>query len=257
MANKDSLQRTLLVAILLCVVCSVVVSVAAVSLRPMQEANRELDFKRNILSAAGLLEPGESVDELFEQVQIRIVDLQAGTFTDAVDPDTYDQREAEDDPALSEAIPANEDVAKIGRREAYAEIYLVEDEQGIETIILPVRGYGLWSTLYGFIALEADGNTVKGLVFYEHGETPGLGGEVDNPRWRALWQGKQVYDAQGEVALEVIKGTVDASAAGAEYEVDGLAGATLTSKGVSNLVHYWLSQDGFQPFLNNLKAGEA
>lgn len=252
MANKDSLQRTLLVAVLLCIVCSVVVSVAAVSLRPMQKANQELDFKRNILSAAGLFEEGKSVDELFEQVHVRIVDLETGTFTDAVDPDSYDQREAASDPALSESIPVSEDIAKIKRREQYAEIYLVEDDAGIDTFILPIHGYGLWSTLYGFIALEADGNTVKGLVFYEHGETPGLGGEVDNPRWRALWPGKKVYDDSGNVALEVIKGTVDAGAPGAEHDVDGLAGATLTSKGVSNLVHYWLSEDGYQPFLNNL-----
>ena len=133
----------------------------------------------------------------------------------------------------------------------------MEDPQGdIDKIILPIRGYGLWSTLYGFIALEADGNTVAGLGFYEHGETPGLGGEVDNPRWKAVWPGKQVY-RDGEVAIALIKGAVDTSSANAPWQVDGLAGATLTARGVTNLVQFWLGENGFEPFLNNLKSGEA
>jgi Na+-transporting NADH:ubiquinone oxidoreductase subunit C len=134
---------------------------------------------------------------------------------------------------------------------------VVEDTSGeLEKIILPVRGYGLWSTMYGFIALEQDANTVAGLGFYEHGETPGLGGEVDNPRWKAMWPGKQVY-RDGDVELGLIKGSVDSGSDNADWQVDGLAGATLTSRGVTNLVHFWLGENGFEPFLNNLQAGEA
>src|SRR5690606_17188592 len=114
-----------------------------------------------------------------------------------------------------------------------AEVYLVNDAQGqLERIILPVHGYGLWSTLYGFMALESDLNTVVGLGFAEHGETPGLGGEVDNPSWKAKWPGKKVYK-DGEVELGLIKGTVDPSSANADWQVDGLSGATLTSNEVS------------------------
>ena len=91
---------------------------------------------------------------------------------------------------------------------------------------------------------------------HEHKETPGLGGEVDNPRWKSVWPGKQVYN-NGEVALRVLKGTVDPQAADASYQVDGLAGATLTTRGVSNLVQYWLGENGFEPFLQNLKTGDA
>lgn len=256
MAKKDSLQQTLIVAALLCLVCSVVVSTAAVMLRPMQEANRELDFKRNILVAAGLMEEGRSVEELFAQVSTRAVDLESGRFTDEIDPDSYDREQALKDSALSDALSNAEDLAKIRRREKYALVYLVENDSEIEQIILPVRGYGLWSTLYGFIALQSDANTVNGLVFYEHGETPGLGGEVDNPRWRSIWEGKEVYNDSGEVAIEVIKGSVSAGSARAMHQVDGLAGATLTSRGVSDLVRFWLDQDGFKPFLDNLRAGE-
>lgn len=158
---------------------------------------------------------------------------------------------------MSEALTTKQDLAKISRREQYAVVYLVQNPQGnIEKLILPIRGYGLWSTLYGFIALESDGNTIAGLGFYEHGETPGLGGEIDNPRWKAFWPGKQVY-RDGEVEIGLVKGTVDVAAVDAPWEVDGLAGATLTSKGVTNLVHFWLGKNGFEPFLNNLRAGEA
>ena len=135
--------------------------------------------------------------------------------------------------------------------------YFAEDAGGdIDKIILPIRGYGLWSTLYGFIALESDGNTVAGLGFYEHAETPGLGGEVDNPRWKASWPGKQVY-RDGDVTIGLIKGSVDPASADATWQIDGLAGATLTARGVTNLVQFWLGKNGFEPFLNNLQSGEA
>ena len=160
-------------------------------------------------------------------------------------------------PGANPGVVGDEDIARLGRRENYSQVYLVQSPQGeIEKVILPIRGAGLWSTLYGFIALESDANTVAGLGFYEHGETPGLGGEVDNPRWIAHWPGKQVY-RDGDVALGLIKGSVDPSSPKARWQVDGLAGATLTARGVTNLVHFWLGENGFEPFLNNLKSGEA
>jgi Na+-transporting NADH:ubiquinone oxidoreductase subunit C len=256
-SSNDSTAKTLTVALLLCIVCSVVVSTAAVMLKPAQEANKTLDRKRNILAAAGMLEPGKSIDEQFARVTSRMVDLRTGTFTDEVDVDSYDPRKAAKDPQLSSALAPEENVAGFARRENFAPVYLVNDSSGnIDKVILPVHGPGLWSTLYGFMALEADGNTVAGLGFYEHGETPGLGGEVDNPRWKSLWPGKQVY-RDGDVALEVIKGSVYPDQPGADWQVDGLSGATLTSRGVSNLVQFWLGEDGFAPFLENLKSGDA
>jgi Na+-transporting NADH:ubiquinone oxidoreductase subunit C len=256
-SSKDGIGRTLLVAFALCIVCSVVVSTAAVSLKPAQEANKALDRKRNILAAAGMLQEGRSVEEQFASISTRVVDLRTGEFTDAVDPAGYDQRRAAKDPAMSRALDDEADIAGLGRREDYAVVYLVEDSAGeVDKIILPVHGKGLWSTLYGFMALEKDANTVVGLGFYEHGETPGLGGEVDNPRWKALWPGKQVYRAD-RVALHLIKGSVDPSSDNAAWEVDGLSGATLTARGVTNLVQFWLGENGYQPFLENLKQGDA
>tara|TARA_R110001592_G_scaffold240929_2_gene501205 strand:- start:23080 stop:23853 length:774 start_codon:yes stop_codon:yes gene_type:complete len=256
-SSNDSTAKTLIVAFSLSIVCAIFVSTAAVMLKPVQEVNKALDRKRSILAAAGMLEEGKSVDEQFAQVSTRVVDLRTGKFTDDIDAQKYDQRKAAKDPSESEKLSPEQDVAKISRRENYSLVYVVEGPAGqLEKIILPIHGYGLWSTLYGYIALESDGNTVAGLGFSEHGETPGLGGEVDNPRWKAHWPGKQVY-RDGDVAIGLVKGAVDPSSANAPWQVDGLAGATLTSRGVTNLVHFWLGENGFEPFLNNLNAGEA
>ena len=183
--------------------------------------------------------------------------VRTGKFADDVDPQRYDQRKAAKDPDQSLKLTAEQDVAKISRREHYAIVYLVQDGSGeIDKVILPVHGYGLWSTLYGFIALESDANTVAGLGFYEHGETPGLGGEVDNPRWKSMWPGKQVY-RDGEVYLGLVKGAVNPASPDIDWQVDGLSGATLTARGVTNLVQFWLGEQGFAPFLSNLKSGDA
>ncbi|MFS1526086.1 Na(+)-translocating NADH-quinone reductase subunit C [Microbulbifer sp. 2304DJ12-6] len=260
MANKDSVKGTLIVALVMCLVCSVVVATAAVLLRPAQQANAELDMRRNVLLAGGLLKDSHAskaeVERAFADVQVKYVDLDTGKFTDQA-PAGGSGRAAAKITSASERLPAGEDAAKIIRRENIKEVYLVEKEGKLDKVILPVRGYGLWGTLYGFLALQSDLDTVAGLGFYEHKETPGLGGEVDNPNWKALWVGKKVFDSQGNVDLQVIKGQVNPSSPDAVHEVDGLSGATLTSRGVDNLVNFWLGSQGFGPFLKNLKAGEA
>ncbi len=255
-ANKDSIGKTITVATLLCVVCSVIVSAAAVLLKPMQVANKDLDRKSNILAAAGIVDSSKSVDELFAQITTKYVDLETGKFTTEV-PAKYDAKKAAKDPQLGKALARDIDIASIKYQAKVMPVYLIESGSGIDKLILPVHGYGLWSTLYGFLAVEGDLNTVIGLGFYSHAETPGLGGEVDNPAWKALWPGKKVYP-QGSVepALGLVKGSVDPAKKGAEHQIDGLSGATLTSNGVSNLVKFWMGKNGYAPFLTNLKAGE-
>lgn len=261
MANKESTVRTLTVAVLVCLVCSVFVAGAAVALKPTQVENRQLDKQRSILAIAGLGEAGMSAKEvkaLFgERIQAKVVDLQDGTFTDAQNPATFDPLKAAKDPQLSTALSGEQDIASIKRREQFTTVYMVEQEGQLQTLILPVRGYGLWSTLHGFIAVKGDLNTVVGFGFYQHGETPGLGGEVDNPKWKGLWVGKTLFDDNGALAVEIIKGSVDPQSPKAEHQVDGLAGATLTSNGVNNLLHFWLGENGFGPFLAKLSKGEA
>ena len=102
----------------------------------------------------------------------------------------------------------------------------------------------LWSTLYGFLALDARTFEIQGITFYQHGETPGLGGEIDNPKWKALWPGKRAFDENMNPVIEVVKGQ-----ASADNEVDGLSGATMTSRGVTNLLRFWLGENGYGPYL--------
>jgi Na+-transporting NADH:ubiquinone oxidoreductase subunit C len=253
--SNDSLEKTLSIALALCFICAVLVSFAAVALKPMQIANKELDMKKNILDVAGLLDADTDIDQAFaQQIEAKIVDLETGDYVDDIDAKSYDQRKAAKDPKLSVKIPPAQDIASIRVKAKYTKVYLVREGGTIKSIVLPVHGYGLWSTMYGFLALDADGQTVQSLNFYDQAETPGLGGEVVNPNWRALWKGKKVYDQSGEPALRLIKGVVDPSKPGAEYQVDGLAGATLTSNGVTNMVRYWMSNEGFAPYLNKIRA---
>jgi len=257
--QRNSIAFTLIVATVLCVVCSAIVSTAAVSLQKRQIKNKELDRKSNILRAAGLLGPDESgdsekIDGLFKQIETKIVNLETGEYVTDVDIDTFDQRDAASDPHQSVPIPPDEDLAGLKRREKLSAVYLLNQDGKLKTLILPVYTKGLWSTMYGFMAFEGDLRTIKGLGFYQHGETPGLGGEVDNPKWKRQWEGKLAYDDDGHIALHLIKGTVDPSSPDAAYEIDGLSGATITSRGVTNLVDYWLGPDGFGPYLEKLKS---
>jgi Na+-transporting NADH:ubiquinone oxidoreductase subunit C len=256
--QRDSIANTFTVAACLCIVCSVVVSTAAVLLRPAQERNKLMEQKRNILQAAGLFQPDRDLAELFRQVEVRIVDLETGELVDpsVIDPATFNQRAAARDPATSQVLASNEDAAGIGRRERYSFVYLVRKDGRLSQIVLPVYGKGLWSTLYGFLALDADLDHIQGLTFYEHGETPGLGGEVDNPNWKQQWVGKRAFDDEGQVRIRVLRGQVDDGDPESIHQIDGLAGATITARGVSNLVQFWLGDAGFGRVLENLRKQE-
>lgn len=257
-SNVNSVANTLKIALILCAICSVVISGAAVILKPMQTANQILDRNKNILIAAGMFDPAVNsnadVASMFERFNARIVDLDNGTFLSdeeaqrlGLDPLTYSESAAKNDPALSDALGGEDDVANIRRRVKYATVYTIDNADGsFESVVLPVSGYGLWGIMYGYLALEGDGNTVQGIGFYDHKETPGLGGEISNPRWQAQWPGKQIYGADSDVAFEVVKG-----GGTGESQVDALSGATLTSRGVENMIAFWLGERGFGRFLNN------
>ena len=254
-----NVKYTILFSIAVCGVCAVLVSGAAVSLADAQNLNKALDKKRNVLLASGVLKNGEKVskDEVlkrFERFKPVVVDLATGKEVADVDASAYDQQKAKKDPAASKAAPTNK--AGIFRVPNRALVYKVLGDDGkVEMLVLPIEGYGLWSTLYGFLALGADTSTVKGLTYYQHGETPGLGGEVENPAWRALWVGRKAYDESWQPKISVIKG-----AAGPveqdPHHIDGLSGATITSRGVSHMMEFWLGDNGFGPYLKNLREGK-
>ncbi len=263
--SNDSIQKIIIVSLALCVVCSVLVSAAVVLLKPVQIQNKTLNLKENILRAAGMLSSTPSkqeIEEKFAQITPRLIDLDTGEYVEPsaagyASIDAFDQKKVSQNPQYSKTLDSSEDMASIKRREKFAKIYVVKEGDTISRVILPVRGYGLWSTLYGFLALKADADTVVGLGFYEHGETPGLGGEVDNPNWKAQWPGKEVYDDNGNAAVHLVKGGVNPASPDAKYSVDALSGASLTSRGVQNLLHYWLGAEGFKTYLDRLRSGEA
>ena len=240
----------------ICVICALLVSGSAVSLKPLQERNALVDKQKNILSVAGLMSSGETmtadqIQTLFaEKIRPVVVDLESGDIETEVDAASFDQRTAAKDPEKSREAPAN--ASKILRVPYDGLVYEVVNDGAVQTLILPIEGMGLWSVLYGYLALDTDLTTIRGITFYEQGETAGLGGEVENPRWKALWPGRRAFDERGNVKIQVKKGIAGPPATD-PYEVDGLSGATLTSRGVTNMLRFWLGPDGFGPFIAQLR----
>ena len=242
-------------AAVVCVVCAIFVSSSAVALRDRQDANALLDMQRNVLVAAGLagsdevLSP-EEVTSRFSQIRQVVIELATGEATD-IDPSSFDPRSAEVDPEQSRLAPPNN--AGLNRVATYALVYEIRGtNDALESVILPVHGLGLWGILYGFVALDADLDTIQGLTYYEHKETPGLGGEVDNPRWKNLWSGRKVFGSNDTPVIEVARGSAG-SPEEDPHRVDGLAGATMTSRGVTNMMRFWLDENGFKPYLAVLR----
>ena len=245
----DNPAKTMLITVVVCLVASLFVTYPALELRPIQEMNKLNEKRKNILQVAGLYEEGKTIDEMFERVDARVVDLRTGRFTTAVDAN-FDEIKALKSDALSKPLTREEDIASIRRQSFYKVVYLIKDGGEITKVVLPIHGYGLWSTLYGFVAVNTDGNTIEALKFYAHEETPGLGGEVDNPVWQAKWPNKKIKNENGKIAISVVKG-----GATGDYQVDALSGATLTSAGVNNLVQFWTGKNGFEPFLEIVASG--
>ena len=263
MADRDSTRYTILFATVVCVVCALVVAVAAVGLRSQQEANALAFRQKNVLLAAGLVKPDETrsdreLEQLFDRhVETRLVELESGRYEEGgrIDPRTYNQRRARNDPALSRAAPPNE--AKVARLPTYGGVFLIRDGTGDKTVrqvVLPIEGIGMWGTIYGLLAVDRDGKTIRGLTFYDQKETPGLGGEISNPKWQALWVGRHAFDANWTPKLTVIKGRAGPPEQD-PHRVDAISGATITSNGVSRLVGFWLSDEGYGRYLARFRAG--
>jgi len=273
--NKNSPLNVLTLAVVLCVVCSLVVSTAAVGLKSFQDANVTLDRKANLLSVTGFEDLGsaEDINELFgERFDIEIIDLETGqpAVEDAMEAlneagkkmtsqeetlvkynQVWASKSKKD--AVSDQIPKNEDIVQIKYREKFSHVYIMKSETGeVEKYVFPVRGYGLWSMMKGYLAVEPDLQTIAGLTFYEHAETPGLGGEIKSPKFKSQWPGKKIYGDQGDVRVQVVKAAPDD-----DYSVDALTGATITSKGVSNMMKYWLGDQGFGPYIKQKKGSSA
>ncbi|MCA8984081.1 MAG: Na(+)-translocating NADH-quinone reductase subunit C [Planctomycetaceae bacterium] len=267
MFQRDSVGGTFTIAAVLCAVCSVVVSATAVGLRDIKDRNEQLSFQREVLTVAGKYDESihkpTDIPELFKAVNSLLVDLGTGlpATSDKVKLDTFNLKKVSKDPATSVEIPADKNLAGINRREEIARVFLIKKDDGsLDQIILPVRGKGLWSTMYGLLSLDSDAKTVRGLTFYEDGETPGLGGEINNPKWKATWSNpecpKVLFNEQGNVDIAFFKGAVSCDADDAAHRFEALAGATITTRGVENMMKYWLGDHGYGPLLDKVKQGE-
>ena len=252
---NESITKTIGVAFCVCLICSLVVSFSAVSLRDLQNENKLNDKRIKILQAADIYNPDEDIKDQFLKLETKFVNFDTGKLMDSYldySLEEYDPILATRDTNLSSKVPTSEDIAVIKNRENIGKIFILRnDDYSINKLILPIRGYGLWGTLYGYISIENDFNTIAGIEFYDHKETPGLGAEVDNPKWKNLWSGKQIYQ-NGEVSLNVIKGKVDNNDKDAQYEIDGLSGATITSRGVTNMIAYWFGESGYSKLFKEL-----
>ncbi len=258
---QHSVAYTIIFAAIVCVICAVLVSSSAVSLEERQVENAALDKQKNVLYAAGLATADEGLDRdaitaLFENVKPVVIDLETGqeVANPDFDPSAYNAIKAA---AGEQGRDAPRNPSRVSRLPKYQVVYQVLAESGdVEMVVIPIEGYGLWGTLYGFLALDSDATTVRGITYYQHKETPGLGGEVDNANWKSLWPGRKAFDDSGTRAIQVIKGNAGPPSTD-PHRVDGLAGATITSRGVTNMLDFWLGANGFGPYLKQLRDAHA
>jgi Na+-transporting NADH:ubiquinone oxidoreductase subunit C len=248
-AHERSPLYTLVVALAVCLVCSLVVSSAAVLLAPRQRANREQERRARVLELIAR-QPGlgAALGELGSaDVREVVIDLASGTVADWVAPDS------ESRPDAGTPMPPARDLALIGRRPALGTAYVVIDQGRTGLVLLPVYGAGYASVLRGYVALGPDLNTVRGLTFHEHAETPGVGGEVlEDEEWLDAWIGRRVRDDAGRVRIGTSLQELDPDHPDARHLVDAISGATRTTVGVGNLLRFWLGEDGYGPFLRRL-----
>lgn len=265
MADKNS-REAIIVGFVVALVCSILVSTAAVILKPLQDKNRSFFKKKNIIIVSELIKDFKDVtnqdieNKFIESVIPVVVDLKNGVeinqddAPDLLKSENYDYENLLNNKDYISKVPDldTELDAGIGKIPTHIQIYYILSNGVKERIILPIIGKGLWSTMYGFIALDFDCKTIKGITFYQHGETPGLGGEIENADWQEGWKGKLAYDENWQPMIKVLKGKIAPTEADPQYKVDGLSGATLTSNGVTNTVRFWLGDDGYKKFLMNM-----
>ena len=256
--NNDSPLKAFLVILVTAMVCSSLVSATVVMLRPIQLNNQMLDRSRNIIKLTGMVEKGvtpgdEEMLELFRDMDMRIVDIDQAVFNEELDPLSFDQRRAASNPDLGVDVPADQDLSNLGRRSRFATVYIVLKDGELERLILPVHGSGMWSMIYGYIALESDLNTIAAVTFYEQNETPGIGDQIMRPEWQAQWQGRRIYDEVGDLRFAINQAKVEPGTSTWLYEVDALTGATVTADAVTSMIHYWFGPHGYRNFLDFLR----
>ncbi len=223
---KHDDKYSLFFAAVVTIVCSLILASAATLLKTKQLENVALDKRKNILMAFGFDvagKDGSSINQLFEdKIKPQAIDSEGNEIAG------LNAKEVED-------LNAEEEQKKADPKARQLPIFVLNDKKGnVEAFTIPIQGKGLWSTLYGYLSLEKDANTVRGITYYKHGETPGLGAEVENADWQSQFkQDKKIYEKGKLVSIAVVKGkdtTKD------PHAVNSISGATITSNGVTKML---------------------
>jgi Na+-transporting NADH:ubiquinone oxidoreductase subunit C len=253
-APRESVIRTLVVALLVCGACAALISASVVLLRPIQQANQERDRRARVLAMVratpGLAQLVRDVEA--EGLEARLVELVTGDFAASRPDAVWDVQQLARDRERCTPIPLERDDADVACVPFELPVHLVYEGDTLRLLILPVYGYGYVSTMWGYLALDGDLDTVRSLQFYEHEETPGLGAEIDAAHWRRQWQGKRLRDETGALRIRVSRDRVDPASPDFPYSVDGISGATRTGTAVTRVVRFWLGPDGYGPLLERL-----
>lgn len=253
-SNNNSVSHTILFAIAIAVVLGAMVTAVSVLLEPAQAENRE-QAQQAIFQDLLQNQPGfESIVDQHSAYQMdhRLVDLDTGCYDAEIAASDYgtiiDSRRSKH----TQALNREQDIANIKVRAKYALVHLIQDTDRLIAVVLPVYGLGYSSRLNGYLTLAADGNQVRSLVFYDHNETPGMGGRISTADWQTQWQKKLLRDQNGNLRIGVATGS-PTSAEDRSYQIDAMAGATITGRGVTNLLRFWVGPMGFETYLHNLQ----
>jgi len=240
---RQSNLYTIVFIIITSLVAALILSVSSTMLKDRQERNAELDVKKNILYAVDLLKKDSDPEKLYkDNIRSTVVNSEGKVLEKS---------------SLAEKIDFERELEKRSEERQYPVFMSINKENGdVSAYCIPIVGKGLWSTLYGYLALETDLKTIKGISFYKHGETPGLGGEIEKPSFQKNFYGKQILTAAGElVSVTVLKGKTRPNSPSLIHEVDGISGATLTSNGVNKLLKNCLTI--YEPYFKTIRSKNA
>ncbi len=247
---NESRAKTIVVAFLVSAICAALVSGATVMLRPIQAANRAAEEQARIAALVkGIPGMATLLEEAGGSLSSVVIDLESGRAATGVTSATLETALA--DPANWSAIDPGRDLAGLGQRPDFAQVYLLRDGDRVSLALLPVAGQGYGGRIEAVIALRGDRNTIAGIAVTRHSETPGLGARIEESSWQAGFPGTELRDEAGEMRFRVAHGP-----ASGVHEVDGITGATRTGRGVTQMVRFWLGPDGYGPLLDAIGRGE-
>jgi Na+-transporting NADH:ubiquinone oxidoreductase subunit C len=222
---RQSNTYILLYSAAITVVCGGLLAFAAVSLKPMQDANIAMEQKKNILSSVLTLNESDNIVEIYgKKVKGFVIDFE-GNVKDGLKP---------------EDVVVAVEYKKIPKERLLPVYEFRNDSNKVEFAVMPVYGYGLWNNIWGFVAVKSDFNTIQGVKFQHAGETPGLGARIESEEIQERFKGKQIFDNGNLTAVAIQKGEGH-DYASELHKVDGMSGATLTGKGVNNMLKDYLA----------------